>query len=154
MASPTTGLTVTPGGSRVPADVAQLLIGTYKNEEGWPPDKTRAIWFSLSSIMDIQAQINENGGDGVRIYFGKYPSNVDVPGTPDPSYKGKVTVVFIPTVTAADGSHTDIFPATIPETSLAAAAQAAAAPDDDGTGYNHGGLCPPNCSQTPPPNPS
>jgi len=145
MASPTE-LTVTPGGSRVPSSVAQLLIGTYKNEEGWPPDKTRAVWFSLSSIIDIQALINENGGDGARIYFGKYPSNVDVPGTPDPSYKGKVTVVFIPTVTAADGSHTDIFPAT-----ALTAAKAAAAPDDDGTGYNHGGLCPPNCSQTPPP---
>ena len=145
MASPTE-LTDTPGGSRVPSSVAQLLIGTYKNEEGWPPDKTRAVWFSLSSIIDIQALINENGGDGARIYFGKYPSNVDVPGTPDPSYKGKVTVVFITTVTAADGSHTDIFPAT-----ALTAAKAAAAPDDDGTGYNHGGLCPPNCSQTPPP---
>ena len=147
MASPTE-LTDTPGGSRVPSSVAQLLIGTYKNEEGWPPDKTRAVWFSLSSIIDIQALINENGSDGVRIYFGKYPSNVDVPGTPDPSYKGKVTVVFIPTVTAADGSHTDIFPATAPD---ALAAKTAATPDDDGTGYNHGGLCPPNCSQPPTP---
>jgi len=142
MASPTTGLTDTPGGSRVPSSVAQLLIGTYKNEEGWSPDKTRAVWFSLASIIDIQTLINENGGDGIRIYFGKYPSDVDVPGTPDPSYKGKVTVVFIPTVTAADGSHTDIFPATAPG--------AAVAPDDS-SGYNHGSLCPPNCGQTPPP---
>lgn len=145
MTSPTTGLTDTPGGSRVPAGVAQLLIGTYKNEEGWPPDKTRAVWFSLSSIRDIQALIDEHEGDGVRIYFGKYPSDVDVPGTPDPSYKGKVTVVFIPTVTADDGSHTDIFPATVSNTG------AATAPDDDGNGYNHGGLCPPNCSQPPTP---
>lgn len=143
-----TELTDTPGGSRVPSSVAQLLIGTYKNEEGWPPDKTRAVWFSLSSIADIQALINENEGDGIRIYFGKYPSNVDVPGTPDPSYKGKVTVVFIPTVTAADGSHTDIFPATTPGTR---AVKAAVTPDDDGAGYNHGGLCPPNCSQPPTP---
>ncbi|HEY8972129.1 MAG TPA: hypothetical protein VIM64_23660 [Puia sp.] len=142
MATPTTGLTDTTGGSRVPASVAQLLIGTYKNEEGWPPDKTRAVWFSLSSIIDIQALINENGGDGVRIYFGKYPADVDVPGTPDPAYKGKVTVVFIPTVTAADGSHTDIFPPIAPGGAVAL---------DDGTGYNHGSLCPPNCSQTPPP---
>jgi hypothetical protein len=148
MASPTTGLTDTSGGSRIPEPVAQLLIGTYKNEEGWPPDKTRAVWFSLSSIQDIKALIDENEGDGVRIYFGKYPSDVDVPGTPDPSYKGKVTVVFIPTVTAADGSHTDIFPATVSATN---AANAVAAADDDGNGYNHGSLCPPNCSQTPPP---
>jgi hypothetical protein len=149
MALPTTGLTDNSGGTRVPSSVAQLLIGTYRNEEGWPPDKTRAVWFSLASIIDIQALINENGGDGARIYFGKYPADVDVPGTPDPAYKGKVTLVFIPTVTAADGSHTDIFPPTASGAGTAAAKAAAAT--DDGSGYNHGSLCPPNCGQTPPP---
>jgi len=143
MASSTTGLTDTPGGARVPAAVAQQLIGTYKNEEGWFPDKTRAVWFSLASIIDIQALINENGGDGARIYFGKYPSDMDVPGTPDPLYKGKVTLVFIPTLTAADGSHQDLFPPT--------AASATALGDGGGSGYDHGGLCPPNCGQIPPP---
>lgn len=142
MASPTTGLTDPTGGSRVPATVAQLLIGTYKNEEGWPPDRTRAVWFSLSAIADIQALIEENGGDGARIYFGKYPLDVDVPGTPDPSYKGKVTLVFIPTVTGPDGSHTDIFPPTASGTPIAL---------DGSSGYDHGSLCPPNCGQIPPP---
>jgi len=59
MASPTTGLTDAGGGSRISAATAQQLIGTYKAEEGWPPDKTRAVWFSLASIGDIQALISE-----------------------------------------------------------------------------------------------
>lgn len=133
----------TDGGSRITAAVAQQLISTYKNEEGWPPDKTRAVWFSLDAIADIQALIEEASGDGIRIYFGKYPSGVDIPGTPDPACKGKVTLVFIPTVTGTDGSHDDIFPPI--------ASGAMVALDDGGTGYDHGALCPPNCPMEPPP---
>ena len=133
----------TDGGSRITAAVAQQLIGTYKNEEGWPPDKTRAVWFSLDAIEDMQTLIEESGGDGIRIYFGKYPSGVDIPGTPDPACKGKVTLVFIPTATGIDGSHDDIFPPV--------ASGAMAALDDGGTGYDHGALCPPNCPMEPPP---
>ncbi|MBN9379361.1 MAG: hypothetical protein J0H74_01265 [Chitinophagaceae bacterium] len=133
----------TNGGSRITAAVAQQLIGTYKNEEGWPPDKTRAVWFSLDAIADIQALISASAGDGIRIYFGKYPSDVDIPGTPDPAYKGKVTLIMIPTVTGSDGSHNDIFPPVAPGTMVAL--------DDGGTGYDHGSLCPPNCPTEPPP---
>lgn len=135
----------TDGGSRITAAVAQQLIGTYKNEEGWPPDKTRAVWFSLDAIADIQTLIEGSSGDGIRIYFGKYPTDVDIPGTPDPACKGKVTLVFIPTVTGTDGSHDDIFPPV--------ASGAMTALDDGDEGYNHGALCPPNCPKTPPPPP-
>jgi len=137
------------GGSRITAAVAQQLIGTYKNEEGWPPDKTRAVWFSLDAITDIQALIQESSGDGIRIYFGKYPSDVDLPDTPDPAYKGKVTLVFIPTVTGADGSHNDVFPPVAPDGTVALEATL----DDGGSGYDHGSLCPPNCPPSTPINP-
>jgi len=137
--------TSTDGGSPITAPLAQQLIGTYKNEEGWPPDKTRAVWFSSDAITGIQTLIQEYSGDGVRIYFGKYPSDVDVPGTPDPAFKGKVTLVFIPTVTGAGGSHDDVFPPVAPAT---------AALDGGGTGYDHGSLCPPNCGTSTPPPPA
>ena len=133
----------TQGGSRITATVAQQLIGTYKNEEGWPPDKTRAVWFSLDAIIDIQALINEYSGDGIRIYFGKYPSDTDIDGTPDPACKGKATLVFIPTVTGSDGTHTDVFAPIAPGTE--------STPGNGGTGYDHGSLCPPNCPTEPPP---
>ena len=129
-------------GSRISESVAQQLIGTYKDEEGWFPDKTRAAWVSLPDIADITALINESGGDGVRIYFAKYPSVVDVPGTPDPAYKGRVTIVFIPTLAAPDGTHQDLFPPI----------SSATVPANGGQGYNHTELCPPNCPTTPPPN--
>lgn len=153
MTSPTTGISNVNGGGRIPAAVAQQLIGTYKTEEGWPPDKTRAVWFSLDSIVDMQALINEYSGDGIRIYFGKYPSDVDVPGTPDPAYKGKVTLVFIPTIAGEEGEHNDIFPPVVNGTAAASKNAVAVTLDDGGgTAYNHGGLCPPNCgTSTPPP---
>jgi len=127
--------------STIPANVAQQLINTYKTEEGWDPAKTRAAWFSLDDFTTIQALINASGGDGARIYFGKYPSDVDIPGTPDPAYKGKVTLVFIPTLATDDGLHQDLFPA-LPQPGP---------PDSNDQGYNHGELCPPNCTPPPPP---
>ena len=143
---------ITDGGSRTSAAVAQQLIGTYKNEEGWPPDKTRAVWFSLDSIVDIQSLIIEHGGDGIRIYFGKYPTDVDIAGTPDPAYKGKVTLVFIPTVTTADGGHQDIFPPVATDTTMASGqpAQNTTLGDPNSPAYDHGSLCPPNCPPTTP----
>jgi hypothetical protein len=128
-------------GSPIPESDAQLLINTYKTEEGWTPDSTRAIWFSLEDLTAIEALVNDTGGDGVRIYFGKYPSDVDIPGTPDPAYKGKVTLVFIPTVETPDGSHQDLFSPLPQAGGNGGTAQA----------YNHGELCPPNCPPPPPP---
>jgi hypothetical protein len=132
-------LTDADGGSRVTQGIAQQLIGTYKTEEGWTETSTRAVWFSTANFSDIIALVNENSGDGARIYFGKYPADVDIVGTPDPSYKGMITLVFIPTLAAEGGGHEDLFPATPPESMAAALAD-----DDDGDqGFNHGDLCPP-----------
>ena len=136
-------LSATDGAGRIPSDIAQELILTYKTEEGWAGDKTRAVWFSAADFTDIIAQINENGGDGSRIYFGKYPSDTDIPGTPDPTYKGRVTLVFIPTVAQSDGTHQDLFPPIPPPSFVAAAAASSGGPV---TGFNHGELCPPNCN--------
>jgi hypothetical protein len=138
MTKSTRNLAEADGGSRIPQSVAQQLIETYKTEEGWAEDKTRAVWFSTANFTDIIALINENSGDGARIYFGKYPSDVDIPGTPEPRYKGMVTLVFIPTLATASGTHQDLFPATFP-VSVAVVARNG----DDDEGFNHGDLCPP-----------
>ncbi|HMH23055.1 MAG TPA: hypothetical protein VK563_14825 [Puia sp.] len=138
MTKSTHNLTDADGGSRIPQSVAQQLIETYKTEEGWADNKTRAVWFSAANFTDILALISENSGDGARIYFGKYPGNADIPGTPDPSDKGMVTLVFIPTLATASGGHQDLFPAT-PPVSVAVAARNG----EDYQGYNHGDLCPP-----------
>ncbi len=143
MATSTRDLSAADGGSPIPENIARQLINTYKTEEGWTPDKTRAVWFSLADLAGIVALVNETGGDGVRIYFGKYPSDVDIPGTPDPAYKGRVTTVFIPTLATPDGAHQDLFSPLPPADGQEGQAQA----------YNHGGLCPPNCPPPPPPKP-
>jgi len=128
----------TGGGSLIPESTAQLLIETYKTEDGWGPDETRAVWFSVQDFTNIISLVNDYGGDGARIYFGKYPSDTDIPGTPDPSYKGMVTLVFIPTLAGPGGSHQDVFPAT-PTSSFVAAART----NGGNMGYDHGELCPP-----------
>jgi hypothetical protein len=140
MTKSTKSLTAANSGSRITEGVAQQLIETYKTKEGWSDTTTRAVWFSVASFTDIIALVNENNGDGARIYFGQYPTDVDIPGTPEPSYKGMVTLVFIPTLAASDGSHQDLFPA-IPPVSVAVAAIADGGNGDEG--YNHGELCPP-----------
>lgn len=139
MANSTKDLSTADGGSPIPENIAQQLINTYKTEEGWTPDKTRAVWFSLADLAGIEVLINDAGGDGVRIYFGKYPSDVDIPGTPDPAYKGRVTLVFIPTLATPDGSHQDLFSPLPPANGSGGPAQA----------YDHGNLCPPNCPPPP-----
>jgi hypothetical protein len=139
MTKKTNNLSNASGGSRVSQSIAQQLIETYKTEEGWASDKTRAVWFSVADFTDIIALVNENSGDGARIYFGKYPADVDIPGTPDPSYKGMVTLVFIPTLAVDGGAHQDLFPATPP----VSVAVAALTDGDPSQGYNHGELCPP-----------
>lgn len=136
-----TNLLAAGSGSPIPESIAQQLINTYRTEEGWTPDKTRAVWFSPADLAGIQDLISAAGGDGVRIYLGKYPSDTDIPGTPDPAYKGRVTLVFIPTLATPDGLHQDLFPA-LPPTGGG---------NDGNQGYDHGELCPPNCTPPPPP---
>jgi len=139
MATSTNNLSGAGSAGPIPESVAQQLVETYKAEEGWAPDKTRAVWFSVKDFSNIISLVNGYGGDGARIYFGKYPAGADIPGTPDPTYKGMVTLVFIPTLAGPGGSHQDLFPA-VPPSSFVAAARTTG-PDLEG--YDHGELCPP-----------
>jgi hypothetical protein len=145
MPKSTNNLTGADGAGRIPSDVAQQLIETYKTQEGWAEDKTRAVWFSIADLADIVDLVTGYNGDGARIYFAKYPLDTDIPGTPDPSYKGMVTLVFIPTLAGPEGSHQDLFPATPPASVVVAAGTAvfSAATGGGDQGYNHGELCPP-----------
>jgi hypothetical protein len=127
-------------GSLVPKSVALKLIQTYRIEDGWAPYKTRAAWFSIRDLYDILSLVDSKKGDGVRIYLGKYPSNIDLPGTPDVKYKNqsRTTMVFVPTIGSQDGTHQNIFPIE----SLTSADKEIIITDDPLDTFNHGELEP------------
>jgi hypothetical protein len=127
-------------GKPIPNIDAKTIILKYRDDEGWGSRKTKSVWFSTSElrqlIIIVENLIGEYGkGNGVSIYFGKYPpdSELSVP-THKPNYEGRQTLVFVPTIPAYEGnpdSHKDYFDV----------ATADAGRPNDGS-YNHGELNP------------
>jgi hypothetical protein len=116
------------------------LIKEYRNCEGWGSGKTRAIWFSAEEIRNILKEIPASMGDGIRIYFAKYPeTGVDLPS---PDYKHRNTLVFVPTTIEIIGGvtrHKNIV-------DVEALIDGVPPPNSPGgSPSNHGQLCPPNC---------
>jgi hypothetical protein len=97
-------------GTEIPTWVALSLIQTYRTMEGWGSTKTRAAWFSVDDLNKIIALVNTQRGDGVRVYLGKYPYDVDLPDTPNEIYKtqSRETLVFVPTIASPVGGHMNI----------------------------------------------
>ena len=130
-------------GSPIPSEEAKLLVQTYKNEEGWGDNKTRSVWFSDIEIIQILSLITANYPtgkcNGVRIYFGKYPSTTAQIKPPLTEYLGRETLVFVPTIDfkvlengIVRNVHQDLFDVSSPIGVLT-----------EDQGYNHGELCPP-----------
>lgn len=97
-------------GEPIANEAAIYLIKQFKEVEGWASSKTKSVAFSLDDMREIIRQVEFVNGNGVRIYFGKYPET-DVPNLtlPKPSYKGRATVVFIPTVDNQSGGYLNYF---------------------------------------------
>ncbi len=97
-------------GDPIPSEAAIYLIKYFKDVEGWGPSKTKSVAFRLDDLEAILAQVNSIRGNGVRIYFGKYPT-IDIPNLnlPNDSYKGRNTIVFVPTVDDGSGGFLNYF---------------------------------------------
>lgn len=138
-----TDATKMDGAGPIPNEQAIKLVKEYRDCEGWGNGKTRAIWFSAKEMMDILKEIPTSMGDGVRIYFGKYPSEgVDLPSD---DYKHRNTLVFVPTTIEIIGGvtrHKNIIDV---EGLLDKPSTPTPSRPDDGNASNHGQLCPPNC---------
>ncbi len=120
----------------IPDKEAIMLIKEYKSSEGWGDNKTRAVGFSVTELLQIVDQIKQFSGNGVRIYFAKYPDTGVEP--PNPAYKKRTTLVFVPT---NDGRNLLDVEALV-DTDIDKI------PDNvfgGGKTSNHGNLCPPNC---------
>jgi hypothetical protein len=143
-----------PGSKISKKEVVRLVKKFKKSGE---KHNTKAVWFSLGDIQEIIKLIenlNDSSsgktGDGVRLYYGRYPDYLS-----ENSKGNKNTVLFVPTYSKDGGStHHDYISAE----EVKKLSEEIGDPDDPQTevkdlplgddgkeGYNHGDLCPSDC---------
>jgi hypothetical protein len=143
-----------PGRKISKKEVVRLVKKFKKSGE---KNNTKAVWFSLANIQEIVALIENlndpasgKTGDGVRLYYGRYPDYVS-----ENSKGNRNTVLFVPTYSKDGGStHHDYISAE----EVKKLSEEIGDPDDPKTevmarsmegegeeGYNHGDLCPSDC---------
>lgn len=142
-----------PGKKITKKEVVRLVKKFKKSGE---KHNTKAVWFSLNDINEI-AKLIENlndpatgkTGDGVRLYYGRYPDNAN-----DGSKGNKNTILFVPTYSKDGGStHHDYISAEevkklsdeIGDPDNGTEAMALSLEGDGEEGYNHGDICPTDC---------
>lgn len=119
---------------------------------------TKAVWFSLNDMQEIIKLIENlndpasgKTGDGVRLYYGRYPDYVS-----EMAKGNKNTILFVPTFSKdGDNTHHDYISAE----EVKKLSEEIGDPDDPQTevlrtvmddkeeeGFNHGSLCPTECT--------
>jgi len=143
-----------PGRKISKKEVVRLVKKFKKSGE---KHNTKAVWFSLANIQEIATLIENlndpasgKTGDGVRLYYGRYPDYAS-----DGGKGNRNTVLFVPTYSKDGGStHHDYISAE----EVKKLSEEIGDPDDGNTdvmarsmegggeeGYNHGDLCPSDC---------
>lgn len=143
-----------PGRKISKKEVVRLVKKFKKSGE---KHNTKAVWFSLGNIQEIVTLIENlndpasgKTGDGVRLYYGRYPDYVS-----EDSKGNKNTVLFVPTYSKDGGAtHHDYISAE----EVKKLSEEIGDPDDPQTepmalamgeggeeGFNHGDLCPSDC---------
>lgn len=112
-------------------------IRNYKKER-WVHNSKRlgkedslSVWYSLEELQQFFEMAQENGADGVRMYFGAY----DADYADQPLYAGRQTIMMVATRnrdTETGNVDKDVYVQTELGTSILA--------------YNAGRICPPVCS--------
>jgi hypothetical protein len=124
-------------GGQVSTQHVDTVIKNYKQER-WVHSSKRlgkedslSVWFTLEELQEFLDLAKQNGGDGIRLYFGAYDKDYET----QPLYAGRQTVVLVATKerqTAHGAVNKDIYVNTENGSSILA--------------YNMGKLCPPACS--------
>jgi hypothetical protein len=113
------------------------LLRNYKKER-WVHNSQRigkedslSVWFSMDKIEAFLASAKENGADGVKFYFGAYPSDY----AEIPEYAGRQTIAMVATKarTSATGGtvNKDVYITRAGVSTI--------------MGFNVGTMCPPCC---------
>lgn len=116
---------------------ADSVIKNYKqhrwihNSKRIGKEDSLSVWFSIEELENFLAKAKEQGGDGVRYYFGAYDENY----SEHPLYAGRQTIVMVATKQKESGNgikDKDIYMSTEKGTEILA--------------FNVGRLCPPMCT--------
>lgn len=80
---------------------ATLMIKNYRAYAERNPDfklkpHVKSVWFSIDQITSMYEQLKKEGANGVKVYFGRYPSDVSIFDDPKPIPNSN-TVVFVST---------------------------------------------------------
>lgn len=136
----TTTTTATRQGSLVSTDHVNELVSTYKlerwgsNSEKLGKPDSLSTWFGLTQLQEFLNQASEHGADGIKMFFGVYPSNY-----PNDLMAGRQTVVLVATRKSEQhpgARNKSLFINRDGKKQLIA--------------FNVGELCPPYCGGTPP----
>ena len=86
-------------GRFVNTDHVDQAISNYKQKR-WVENSRRlgkedslSVWYSVEELEEFIGKIKENGGDGIRMYFGVYSDNYPE----NPLYAGRQTIVMVAT---------------------------------------------------------
>jgi hypothetical protein len=140
-------------GRRVSKKEVVRLVKKYK--KSGERNNTKSVWLSLADVQEVVTLItnltnsaNGKTGDGVRLYFARYPQNAS-----DVSRRDRNTIVFVPTYKLnGDNTHHDF----ISPDEVQRLSDEIGDPDsstdeltrnggDGEEGYNHSELCPSDC---------
>lgn len=112
------------------------VISNYKKER-WAANSKHigkedslSVWYSVQELEEFLQKVKENGGDGIKMYFGAY----DKQHAPQPLYADRQTIVLVATKTkdTPNGEvNKDLYVSSETENTILA--------------YNAGALCPPLC---------
>ncbi|MDR0792627.1 MAG: hypothetical protein LBE82_04925 [Chitinophagaceae bacterium] len=144
------------GGTTIDTSMANIYIQNYRaTEQRYTPDTnriTQSVWVDAASLSSMMKTIIAHNGDGIRVYFSRYPA---LSAVPDPkrydkgSYDNRLSFVIY-TTKAADGNgatHDDVYyfkNAPVAKRGLGIISTAQAAPALSGaSGYNYEGSSPP-----------
>lgn len=102
------------GVARIPYEEVKEMVTTFNTLAKNHPEydeatHVKAVWFSLEDIQSMTKRLTEEGADGVRIYFGRYPADVSKYVDPKP-LPNTNTVIFVSTHVNEKGvKHSDYF---------------------------------------------
>ncbi|MFB2121126.1 hypothetical protein [Parapedobacter sp. 2B3] len=105
-----------PDSVTVPYEEARRMVANYASHAGYVTrgqdslPNSRAIWFSVELIKSLAAQVEAEGGDGIRFYFAAYDDDYsqvrDGSYVPPKRYWGYNTLLMVSTRdSVANGQH-------------------------------------------------
>ena len=126
-------------GKLVNTDHVNTVISNYKKER-WAnnskhigKEDSLSVWYSVEELEEFLEKVKENGGDGIKMYFGAYSKE----HAPQPLYTDRQTIVLVATKvkeTATGEVNKDLYICDETGNTILA--------------YNAGNLCPPFCKPT------